>query len=370
MVRRRGVTLVEVLAAIFIMGIGLLALLTLFPLGALSMSNSVRDNNAAAAGSAALGIAQSFNLRNDPNLLLAMQSPPSVTIGTNTISGLPIQPNGPGYPVYVDPTYAIFSNNIGFIQPAIAGLSPTTPGIKRIAPFFNNYSALAAKAKLPKLTDRFFTYLDDINFDANGMPADPSGAPANPNNVAQQIDRPGSLSWGYMIRPGRRGANQASITSPASLLPGASGTFFDQVDEMSIVVYRARPVNSPLGETPYSASGIASSTSLTLFYNTVLPPTGVPDLRIGDFILDTTFDIVPDPNNNNNQFGSVHGYFYKIVDFIDSPTTKSMTLTLATPLRAPVVSTIGGAPSPTQMGQVVHLKYVVDVQERGIGAKP
>ena len=48
--RRRGVTLLEVLTAIFIMGVGLLAILTLFPLGALSMARAVRDDRAATIG--------------------------------------------------------------------------------------------------------------------------------------------------------------------------------------------------------------------------------------------------------------------------------------------------------------------------------
>lgn len=41
---RRGVTLLEVLIAIYIMGIGLLALLALFPLGMLSMAQAVQDD--------------------------------------------------------------------------------------------------------------------------------------------------------------------------------------------------------------------------------------------------------------------------------------------------------------------------------------
>lgn len=42
----RGLTLVEVLVAIFVMGVGLLALLTLFPLGILSMRQAVNDDRA------------------------------------------------------------------------------------------------------------------------------------------------------------------------------------------------------------------------------------------------------------------------------------------------------------------------------------
>jgi prepilin-type N-terminal cleavage/methylation domain-containing protein len=44
---RPGVTLLEVLVAIFIMAIGLLALLTLFPLGAMRMAQALKDDRAA-----------------------------------------------------------------------------------------------------------------------------------------------------------------------------------------------------------------------------------------------------------------------------------------------------------------------------------
>jgi hypothetical protein len=43
-----GTTLVEVLLAIFVMGIGLLALLTLFPLGAQEMAQVIKDDRTAA----------------------------------------------------------------------------------------------------------------------------------------------------------------------------------------------------------------------------------------------------------------------------------------------------------------------------------
>jgi hypothetical protein len=42
-----GTALLEVLVAIFVMGIGLLALLTLFPLGALSMAEAIEDDRTA-----------------------------------------------------------------------------------------------------------------------------------------------------------------------------------------------------------------------------------------------------------------------------------------------------------------------------------
>ena len=42
MIRRRGATLLEVLVAIFVMGIGMLALLALFPLGVLTMRQAIQ----------------------------------------------------------------------------------------------------------------------------------------------------------------------------------------------------------------------------------------------------------------------------------------------------------------------------------------
>ncbi len=47
--RRRGVTLIEVMIAIFVMGLGLLAILSLFPLGASQMAQALRDQRCAEA---------------------------------------------------------------------------------------------------------------------------------------------------------------------------------------------------------------------------------------------------------------------------------------------------------------------------------
>ena len=41
---RPGTTLVEVLVAIFVMGIGCLAILAMFPLGAMNMARSIKDD--------------------------------------------------------------------------------------------------------------------------------------------------------------------------------------------------------------------------------------------------------------------------------------------------------------------------------------
>ena len=56
--RRTGITLLEVLAAIFVVGIGLLALLTLFPLGALEMAQAIKDDRAGKAAADAVALSE------------------------------------------------------------------------------------------------------------------------------------------------------------------------------------------------------------------------------------------------------------------------------------------------------------------------
>src|SRR5438105_4707990 len=66
---RTGATLTEVLVAIFVMAIGLLALLTLFPLGALSMAQAIKDNRTAHSGKNAFAIAGALNIHGDATVL-------------------------------------------------------------------------------------------------------------------------------------------------------------------------------------------------------------------------------------------------------------------------------------------------------------
>lgn len=56
--RRSGVTLTEVLIAIFVMGIGLMAILSLFPLGASQMAQAIKDQRAAEAAANASALAR------------------------------------------------------------------------------------------------------------------------------------------------------------------------------------------------------------------------------------------------------------------------------------------------------------------------
>src|SRR5262245_56539469 len=82
--RRPGITLLEVLVAIFILALGLLSLLTLFPLGALTMAQAIKDQRSADAAANANAIARAFwkyvvqtngPLNPDPTIDQALVSP-------------------------------------------------------------------------------------------------------------------------------------------------------------------------------------------------------------------------------------------------------------------------------------------------------
>src|SRR6516225_10384823 len=57
--RRRGVTLTEVLVAIFVCGLGLMALMTLFPLGAMNMAQAIKDDRCGHAAANATAVLRS-----------------------------------------------------------------------------------------------------------------------------------------------------------------------------------------------------------------------------------------------------------------------------------------------------------------------
>src|SRR6516165_3206055 len=96
---RGGATLVEVLVAIFIMAIGLVTLLTLFPLGALSMAQAIQDDRAATAAANAVALATARNIRQDPVVIGAPHDFFKHAPGTP-----PLRHNKwRSYPIYVDP---------------------------------------------------------------------------------------------------------------------------------------------------------------------------------------------------------------------------------------------------------------------------
>src|SRR5205823_6525078 len=149
--RRPGITLVEVLVAIFVMGIGMIALLTLFPLGALRMAQAVKDDRTAIAAANAAATAKIWGIQknnlywqnsatNAGNLYSNPETPP-VKFQPRTTSGQP------SYFIYIDPL-----GSATFLQP----VGGTSGNIKR-------YPAPNPAPPQP-FSARWFSLLDDVSF--------------------------------------------------------------------------------------------------------------------------------------------------------------------------------------------------------------
>lgn len=234
--RRRGVTLTECLVAIFICGIGLIALMTLFPLGALNMAQALRDDRAshcAGNASAILRTMWRYHLNSgqaDPNFDAQLKA----AANSNK-------------PVYLDPIGHITDPN-GLVGGSIQRVTLPTLASK------NNEAV------------RWCTMLDDIEFAKNGLPMPET--PYTEPSPTKQIRREGKFSWAWMIR----------LLNPND----------PRVIQYSVVVYQNRPISldpglSLSGERSVSATFNISAKTLTFPYGL---GANRPNLRKGGWVMD------------------------------------------------------------------------------------
>ena len=311
--QRRGVTLVEVLAAIGIMGIGMLAILVLFPLGAMSMARALKDDRAGTIAWNADSICTAMDYRNDPQVLPALGSnytPPS-PLGGATAPG-PSDPLGAGYPVFIDPHY----NLAGAIAAKTLGPSPNPqprdylayPNIRRVTP--QKLLALANAPAIIEARERLFCFNDDMGFSINGYPKEHSD---------------GRYTWAYMLRRLQSG------------LPSST--------EVTVIVYSGRPIELPQAEETYSVTP-EDTTAVLLSW---VAGQEEPPLRKGHWLFDTTPNIRPRGGVN---YGTVNAQFYRVMD-VTQVNGNTMRVEVQPPLRH------------TNVSQMMLLKGAIEVFERG-----
>jgi hypothetical protein len=317
---RPAITLIEVLVATFVAAIGALSLLVLFPLGALNISQGLRDDRCAQAATNAAALADAgvwaggtiYPYRTDPNITAKLLT---------------------GKPAYVD---ALAINVMG-VASGLGGLGGTAPAtaIPRVAP-----STVATNVD----TYKRFRLHDDLTYDANGQ-ADTS--------TGTYINRAGQYTWAYLVRP------------PGSINPN--------IADLAIVVYVNRSVAQPKGESFYTPTAPASgtvwpvgSTSITISYPGTNYP-GAPPLRRGNWIVDASAsDTSTGGQNDPPDIGKIHSFFYRVTDIFD--TGSSLVLDLQTPLVAAINGPTVTAPSVP--GVIVVLQNVAHVYERRTGWQP
>ncbi len=345
---RSAVTLIETLIAIFIMGIGLLALLTLFPLGALNMAQALKDDRTATAASNAQSLAKALRVRQNPLVLDAMRNPiaNAISLGapnTNAVLGPAAQRQAPrtgavpSYPVLVDPlgfrSYQVQGNAVR--QFWVAG---RPNGIRRVTlgndpdgnPFdFTNLSNPNLSQQIRSVT----TFLDDMTFLADG---DDAGRPVSPPSPTSLVERDFVYSWAYLCRMGNASR--------------------EQLVDMDIIVYRKRSFDGAGGlsglETSYNATFRPAGQAKNVVRLTWTAAQPKPAIRKGGWILDAS---VPRNSPAALRLRRPQGFFYRVVNVTDVNNT-TMELELQTDAR-----NTNGA----RAAEVVVLENVVEVFPKG-----
>jgi hypothetical protein len=197
--RSRGLTLTEILISIMIMGVGVLSLLTLFPLGIMRMAQAARSARSAILSESATCDLSGRGLMSKPSFFATWYGPPTRPFFDPFLLD-PANPSnaqapfadggafrqfGAGLPVAYDPLWwyelevqtsgavnprdvaARFGSGIGFLRDDAAG-TPSAHGLQRLTNFI-----LPQSPSLEPNVERIFASTDDVVNQTEGN-ADPS----------------------------------------------------------------------------------------------------------------------------------------------------------------------------------------------------
>ncbi len=361
--KRPGVTLMEVLIAIGILAVGMLAIMALFPIGAVSMARAINQNRAAdhAANSDAMfryywkkawidpngGSVRSsayeaygYSLNTYPATgeeMIPLLDRKQPIVPTNVINNAPppdISPSStqPSYPVLIDPIGHHTQVSIALANQLYVAGSGNLPA----------RSTLAAAETMPFLSViRTTTMLDDMSWDINGEPANNTG----------QLDRGGRYNCAWLIQ------------RPKNNVPHEVHLY--------VLVYGGRsPTDTPSAETTFTGTvynyidGVdPKPNSVTIAANAQ----STPNVRRGGWV---AFSVLIRPT----ALGNVPTVPYPAFDFYriaavtdDISTNGTMTLEFEQPLRTYSTTSFGGQYNGgTLTGTLVVLDNLLEVFDRGM----
>lgn len=262
--RRAGISLIEAMIAIGILAIGLLSLLTLFPLGAIQIGQALKDDRCsetalqadayirsywkyAVIGGGTIGGATDTNLR-DPDAAGPLTDKFTDPDGSGTLFTAAGNTEL-SYPVVVDPIgYYSYAGNVN-LQNFIAQNASGTPRVSTAGITSGNLAIHVAS--LP----------DDLSYDGDGQPT----------LSGPQLVRQGKYNWAAVLQ-----RNPNSNTNEANL---------------KILVFDGRPplLNITSNEFALNVSTVTIQPGVTQSLTIAsLPPSEVPLLRRGGWIMDGT----------------------------------------------------------------------------------
>ena len=296
---RAGISLLEAMIAIGVMAIGLLSLLTLFPLGAIQIGQALKDDRCSETALQADAYlrqywrhavinAQPVGTVTDTTLRDPDDAGPLHDCFTQPEASYPLAPaTEPSYPVLIDPIG--WHSYLATMHDHLAGIAAPT-GIPR-----RNLAGISDG----NLAVRVCTLPDDLTFERDGQAT----------VIGGNLQRQGKYHWAAVLQRQRTGLSDRA--------------------NLKILVFDGRPplLNLPGNEFQLSVStgtvvpGVTSSIEITS-----LPTSEIPLLRRGGWIMDGTL------------IGGIrHANFYRIAA-VNSPTPGKYTIDL----EKPIVRTDGG----------------------------
>ncbi len=313
MTRRLGLTLMEILVTLVIMGLGVLAILTLFPLAASQMAIAVREDRSAQAAASADAFFRTVwktdveqNGAGEP-YWTALNTPDT---GASTAHGFTTPPNPGewGYPVFVDP--------MGYFA---RGGRPSQFWVgDDVGPLTNIPRRTLNAANSSQAALRLCSLMDGLGYDDDGRPVNP---------VSNNVDR--ELRYNYLWVVQR---SLQQNTSSANL---------------TVVVFDRR---APLFAPPGSEAVFSNSASFTPNSTTVVV-NGSPDVKPGGWVMDASV------GNVSGRPLIRHANFYQVVSV--TPNGANTILELQTPVKT------ASDNSPNQYtGTLVVLRGVSGVYAR------
>jgi hypothetical protein len=387
--RRPGTSLMEVLIAMGILAIGMLAIMALFPIGAVNMARAINQNRAAEAGTNSDAMFRYYwknawvdrlnggGLRALDGTWVPQPAPnPPVRVQgasdiepmmlwldcvPSPVTGLPVDPVT-GFPnraiptTSAQPSFPVLVDPVGYLTQTPAP-PPTVSYQNYIAsnnqlPRRTTLAAAAAGPNPTRATVRLTTLLDDMSYDGNGEPASYTG----------QLERGGryNVAW-LMQRPKNNVPHEVHLT---------------------VLVYAGRsPTDTPSSETAfpavatdYYANVDPKPKSLTVSLIVNGNPQPRPPLMAGKWVAFST-PIQPQPAPPTPGAGVAYPAFdfYRIAAVQDVDAT-TLTLELEQPLRTYDTTTLVNHSNPaavppapaTLSGSVVVFDNLFEVFDRGL----
>jgi len=377
MSRRPGLSLTEVLVALFIMGIGCIAILTLFPLGALNMAQAFRDDRCTQSAYQADAYLRAYvrtardtgRLNNASEKFLEAMTDPDPKKAVT--SYMPVIGAGPSYPVMIDPLGYLARGGMNdtptapasrILWTADGGFGDGTGGSHTTAlprRSLGNITKLIASetVKQRPLSIRTCSLLDGFGFDSAGQPATVGGGTT--------IDRDLRYNWLWLLQ--RPKLSEAATTVTVVVFDKRAPNY-------------APPTGVPL-ETVWIPTAAATGLTQVSFTGSYAANT-LPNVQRGGWLLDASIclinrtpagsppTVVPFRGSGNPPPGAEpwvrNANFYRVVSVTE--TTTGIDVELEIPLRddtgrnvAPVTN---DPPLPLSERRFMYLSGAAEVFER------